>query len=158
MSRCLPKRLTILLFMMYAWSSHACAANPEYIQAKIYFLGWNSITERTFHPDWTRAHYEALFTFASPSYVENFVQWLKIPELKGPKESVSDSSRLPWLVIDLYSADKKTTTYYSDGCYLFSEDGRYSRPVSDEFRKKFTVYEEPTPISSQTNNLAFKCD
>lgn len=66
---------------------------------------------------------------------------------------------LPWLVIDLYSGDK-VSTYYSDGCYLISVDGKYFRPVTDEFRSRFNIYADYKVSESSTSlakSLGFNC-
>lgn len=134
------------------------AEDFEYTQAKIYFGGWNIGSERRFSSDWMRLNYQEYFYFRDPSYVKSFVESsLELLKLQKVNNTKINSSMLPWLVIDLYVRDKKAATYFSDGCYLFSEDGAYFRPVTNKFRERFTLFIETQVSSSLTKTLTLDC-
>lgn len=145
-----------LLLLGVAPRAHSKDLNTEYVRAKIYFAGWNLGSERRFSLQWTREHYQVFLYLKDPDYVAQFVDWLKIPELQKVNKTIVKSSMLPWLVIDLYTPDDSKTTFYSDGCYLFSKNGMYFRAVSDRFRDKF-IFSAKVAHSAIVKRLTLSC-
>jgi hypothetical protein len=150
--------LLLMIISTGGWANTTNAIHEEYSRADIYFAGWYWATDKRFSPEWTRKHYEAHFQLIDKDYVDQFIRWLNLSEKHYIDKAKIKSSTLPWLVIDLHERDGNMKTYYSDGCYLFSENGTVIHEVSNEFRKKFMIYSPIENSSPVAKRLTIHCE
>jgi hypothetical protein len=135
--------ISFLIFICIVVNNSQAEINKEddlmkYKRIDIYFVGWDIMTRIPLTIEDVRRMKRIFISINDPSYVTNFISWLKIDTFKARKEEYVEDPRL---VIDLITANGDRHVFYANKIHLFSLKSNKYREVNEEFLKKFELVE-----------------
>lgn len=109
-------------------------------RVQIYYYGWDVLTRSRISLDAVRQNPKITTIIQDKFEIVELVRWLRISNMNQHRDSSSGTLEAedPRLVIDFFDSENKRITYYARRFRLLSEDAKNSRPIDDEFRRRFT--------------------
>ena len=129
--------LTVAAVLIAAADPGAAGEQSKHLpQVRIYFVGWDLLTRVPLGAEDVVRMRHVYVEINDSGLVENFVAWLRVPQMETRENSRALDARLVLEVVDREGA---ITVLYSDGEQLLTADSTRARPVDAEFRERFLV-------------------
>src|SRR5882672_6400869 len=127
-------RIPSLLFTVILALLAVDATAQDTRRATIYYYGWDVFTRTAMTIADVRARYYTKIEIANADEAVSFASKLVARKMTANAKPEFPDVRL---VIDLYSADNKVTTYFATPFRLYTADGASSVEIDDAFKNKF---------------------
>jgi len=117
---------------------HGAEAAPSVAvsKARAYFVGWDVLTRVRLSAEDVIRMKRIVIEINDAGLAGNFVEWLRLDDLRARKTNEPADARL---AIEVIYADGSTDLYYADESALYTSDSRRSRSVGQEFLSRFDV-------------------
>jgi hypothetical protein len=129
----------VLVLFLVAMTSVATAepvSGAATTKVRAYFIGWDVLTRSRLSAEDVIRRKDIFIEINDSGLAENFVEWLRLDDLKSRKSHEPADARL---AIEVVHGDGSTDLYYADKAALYTADSTRSRPVDQIFRDRFDV-------------------
>jgi hypothetical protein len=108
----------------------------DFHRAVIYCYDWDVHVRAALTAQDVRERFYTKIEIVDPGEATKFAQNLPTADSKAPRMPKSVDVRL---VIDLYSSNGRTMTYFASQFTLYSDGGRAAVPITEAFKNKFRI-------------------
>jgi hypothetical protein len=130
------KKLLIFFLLSFALVVAPAKARDGLERVDIFYVSWELMARHNMSPDEVRKDSFVNVQINDSNEISKFLKSLKLNELMEA-QTLSANGVDVRLVIDVYKPNGTKSTYFASAFRLYSEDGLKSKPVDNEFKKRF---------------------